>query len=335
MSAFSIMSCSQTNKQSITNNQQPMYDINQYVFPEAKDITEKNYVDKVVSNIKHYDKEPIYYLRINKQNCLIEVYVNNVHIYKDFEVSNLVTPIEVGHILKSGKQSITVKMYPVGNLNNENLGVKDAPPVTKLEEGSQVSISVVTIDEKSPKSLDDEKLITKMTSPKDGTGKEFYEFSFTFDAKVPYEFEGWTKGQDIRKLDQDLVRKKAVEFYEMIGKIHVNKNLDDWLKLNYPSDIRTKSSYFRDRQNIIETLAEYKEDVEGANYTVKPIKDYKMEYMGDGKLLRLRQSSMEQDYRGRGALCLTYGEGGLYFPGITLYLPEGRDLTTQGFMMWK
>ena len=59
-----------------------------------------------------------------------------------------------------------------------------------------------------------------------------------------------------------------------------------------------------------------------------------MEFMANGKLLRLRQASLEPDYRGKGALMLEY-DGGYYFPGITLYLPEGRNLATQGFMMWK
>ena len=70
------------------------------------------------------------------------------------------------------------------------------------------------------------------------------------------------------------------------------------------------------------------------DYKVSPLSNYKLQYMGGGKLLRLSQTSLEKRYRGKGALCLEYDEG-YYFPGITLYLPEGRDLATQGFMMWK
>jgi len=334
--AISITSCSQNkDQQSTTNSKKNMYDINQFIFPEAKEITQANFVEKLDSQIKHYDNEPVYYFRINKQNCLIEIYVNDISIYDDYKLSNLITPIEIGNILKSGSQKVTVKMYPVGNLNNETLGVKDVSPVTKITEGAQVMISVINIDEKSTKGLDDEKVITQKVSPKEVAGKEYYEFNFTFDAKVPYEFEGWTKGQNLKKLDQELVRKKALEFYNMVGQIHINKDLDAWLKLYFPSNIRNMSFIYADRKYLNDLLSELKQDVTGNDYTISPIKDYKMEYMGDGRLVRLMTNSQDPDLRNGGALFLKYGEGGISVPGITLYLPEGRNLATQGFMMWK
>lgn len=56
--------------------------------------------------------------------------------------------------------------------------------------------------------------------------------------------------------------------------------------------------------------------------------------MGNGKLLCLVSNSKDANLIGGGALILKY-DNGTYQPGITLYLPEGRDLATQGFMMWK
>lgn len=85
-----------------------------YIPKESKGINEDNYIEKVFNSIKHYDKEPLYYFRINKQNCILEIYVNN---YRDYELSNLINPEEIGNILKSAEQKVTVKMYSVGNLN--------------------------------------------------------------------------------------------------------------------------------------------------------------------------------------------------------------------------
>ena len=335
-SGISFLGCSQKEKTLVAKDMKLTYNINDYIYPEAKDITESNYANKLNSQIKHYKEHPIYYIRTHKQNCLIEVYVNDVRNFRDYEISNYITPTSISSLfLKSGSQRITVKMYPVGNLNNESWGKDNQAPITELSENSSVEISVVRIDEKSNKGFDDETLITKQVSPKEATGKEYYEFSFTFDAKVPYEFEGWTKGQDLTKLDQKLVRKKALEFYSLVGQIHLNKELDCWLKLNYPSDIRIKGSYFKDKQNLIDTLAEYVDDVRGDDYQMEPIKDFKVEFMGNRKLLRLVANSLNSDLRGGGALILKFGEDGIYQPGISLYLPEGRDLATQGFMMWK
>ena len=332
---FFSLGCSHKEKTGMEHKITNTFDINQYIFPEAKDITAENFVENLKSEIKHYNYEPIFYFRTNKTNCLIEIYVNGVREFKDYKLSNFITPIAFGSILKSGNQKVTVKMYPVGNLNNESWGKENKETMTKLAEDSSVEISVVKIDEKSSKGFDDEKLITKQVSPKDIAGKDMYEFSFTFDAQVPYEFEGWTKGQDLRKLDQELVRKKAVEFYVLLGEIHLNKNLDARLKLDYPSTVRIKSSYFANKENLVKTLATYKENITGYDYRMEPIEDFKTVFMGDGKLLRLNQRSLDDRYRGKGALILKYGKTGEYFPGITLFLPEGRDLATQGFMMWK
>lgn len=332
-----LLSCAQkkeNNQPTTINNSKNMYDINQYIFPEAKDITETNFVTKISSQIKHYDKEPIYYVRINKQNCLIEVYINDVFNNSDYELSNVITPIGIYPVLKSGSQKVTVKMYPVGDLINKDLGLENQLPATKLSDKAKVDISVVMMDNKSKKSFDDEKIITTQVSPKEAAGKEFYEFSFTFNAEVPYEFEGWTKGQDLRKLDQDLVRKKALEFYKMIGQIHVNNDINAELKLVYPSTTRIQQVLYKDN-NIKNILEEYRGYVID-NYKQLPITKYKMDYMGDGKLLCLITDSLDPKLRGGGALMLEYGEDkSIYQPGITLYLPEGRDLATQGFMMWK
>ena len=328
-----ITNCDQSNNNQTKIVKKEVMDFQNYIPEESKNISEKNYIENVFKSIKHYDKEPIYYFRINKQNCIIEIYVNDVDAYKDFELSNLITPEEIGNILKSGPQKVTVKMYPVGNLLNESWGKTDGKPMTELSENSEVSIEVISIDEKSPKGLNDEKEITKITSPKEAAGKNYYEFSFTFNAEVPYQFEGWTQGQDLTKLDQNLVRKKALEYYKMAGEVIVNKDLDTWLKFQYPSEKRIMGSTYVDKNYLDELLAEYKEKITQRDYEILPIPDFDVQFLGDGKLVWLRKKSNKISER-KSILGLKYHEG-IYYPGITLYLPEGRDLATQGFMMWK
>lgn len=331
MATISLLGCKKEMKQ---NDNIKEMNIDQFIPQESKDINKNNFAEKINSQIKHYHKEPIYYLRIYKQNCLIRTYVNNINLYDDYELSNVITPIEVGNILKSGQQTVTVKMYPVGDLINKDLGLENQPPSTKLSDKAKIDISVVMLDNKSKKGFDDEKVITTQISPKEAAGKTFYEFSFTFNAEVPYEFEGWTKGQDLRKLDQELVRKKAIEFYQMCGKIFEKNEVDSWLKLSHISDMRIMASSFVDKQYLDELVEEYNRDLQ-RDYKIQALGNFEIEYMGDGKLLRLITESKHPKLRGGGALLLDYGKKGVYQPGITLYLPEGRDLATQGFMMWK
>ena len=309
-------------------------DMNKYIPDESKDIDRTNYAQKVYESVKHYDKEPVYYYRVHKQNCLIEIYINDVKDYRDFELSNVITPEEIGHILKSGPQKVKVKMYPVGDLINKDLGLENTPPATILSEKASVAIDVVMMDNKSRKGFDDEKLIVRKVSSKEAAGKECHEFTFTFDAEVPYEFEGWTKGQDLRKLDPDLVHEKALEYYKMVGQLFLQKDLDSWLKVQYPFEQRIAGMFYWDKQYMNELVDEVKQEMD-REYQIQPFGKYTVEYMGDGKLLRLITDSKDSVFRGGGALFLNYGNGGVFRPGITLYLPKGRDLKTQGFMMWK
>lgn len=319
-----------------------MYDINKYITPEAKEVTEANFVGKLSSQIKHYPQEPIYYLRVNKQNCLIEVLINDVKLYNDYELSNFVTPRKIaGKILKSGKQEVTVRMYPVENLVNESYG-REGEPITKLLDNSTVNIKVVLVDNQSEKGFDDEELVTEHKSPVKegkfiGTGKPYYEYTFTFNAEVPYEFEGWTNGQDLRKLDQKLLAQKALEFYKMVQDIYVNKDLDAWLKLEYLGAKRTVASIYVDKDYLNELLKEYQDEF-SYNYTSIPISDYKINLRGENKLILLNHTSSDSFYRGAGAAELEYtdedGDLAGLIPSIILYLPKGRKLE-DGLMVWK
>ena len=55
------------------------------------------------------------------------------------------------------------------------------------------------------------------------------------------------KGQDLTKLDQNLLRKKALDFYHMVGEIHINEDLNSWLKLCYPSNVRNMSFIYANK----------------------------------------------------------------------------------------
>ena len=112
-------------------------------------------------------------------------------------------------------------MYPLGDLLNEDRGIENGQPITTLSDKAKVDIEVVMIDNKSKGTFDDEVKITQVTSPKDAASKPYYEFSFTFNAEVPYEFEGWTKGQDLTKLENfaDLVRWQLQKVDPHIGAV--------------------------------------------------------------------------------------------------------------------
>ncbi|MDI9309581.1 MAG: hypothetical protein QM535_05150, partial [Limnohabitans sp.] len=185
------------------------------------EINAKNYVAKMIEKVKHYDKEPLYYIRIGKANCLVEVLVNDRLVHYNYELSNFATPIVINEgIFASGTQKMTVRMYPIGDLMKQEYGEGQA--MTNLTSLSAVDIRIITMDNKGEKKFKDEVEVITHTSPKDakghfiGKGKPFFEYSFDFQATVPYDIGLWRKGQDLKQFDKKLIEQKVIEFIKNV-----------------------------------------------------------------------------------------------------------------------
>jgi len=296
-------------------------------FPE---ISASNFEQKLLESVKHYKKEPLYFMRINKLNCIIEVLLNDYPVHKDYKLSNYATPLAINRaILRSGEQKLTYRLYPIGDLLKEEYGEGDT--VTTLTNGTSVFITIVKMDNNGQKRLEDEEVIIKHTSLNDAkgnfiaTGKPYYEFTFSFDAQVPYENEGWTKGQDLTKLDQKLLKQKTLDFYNSYNQIFEKKNMDLLAKLSFGIEKRNSIASYKKSLQIHEVWNEYLSDLNAPNTIVKTIEDYSMVLYGNNKIVFLRLNSLLPDYRGRGALVIE-NDDYIFSPGLYLYLPEGKKL---------
>ncbi|WP_409417822.1 hypothetical protein [Flavobacterium sp. PS2] len=308
-------------------------------YPE---INANNFEQKLVASVKHYEKEPLYYMRINKSNCVVEVLVNDYPVHDDYELSNYATPLAINRaILKSGEQTLTYRLYPVGDLIKEEYGEGDT--VTKLTDNTAISISIIKMDNGSEKTLEDEEVVMKHTSLTDdkgrfiASGKPYYEFTFKFNAQVPYANEGWSKGQDLSKLDQKLLEAKAVEFYKEYGKIYENKDSDLLAKLSFGEEKRNSIASYKKLSDIDELWKEYIKRLNYNSIQLQPIENYRKAFFGNGKIIFLMLNSLEYPYRGSGALRVDYidkdGDEAVLIPDISLYLPEGKKLEDGLYMI--
>ena len=331
--AILFSACGKENKKPINTK------IMNIQYPE---VNATNFEQKLSNAVKHYEKEPMYFMRVNKINCLVEIFVNDYRVHKDYELSNYATPLEINDaILKSGEQKLTYRLYPVGDLIKEEYGEGDT--VTTLTNNTAVSISIIKMDNNGEKRLEDEEVIIKHTSLNDSkgnfiaSGKPYYEFTFSFNAYVPYENEGWTKGQDLTKLDQKLLEQKAVEFYREYGKIYNNKDLTLLAQLNFGEEKRNAISLYKRKADINKLWEEYRDDFNKKNIKVLPIENYRIVFFGNGKIAFLQLNSMEYPYRGSGALRIDYvnkrNNEAVFMPGIYLYLPEGKKLEDGLYMI--
>jgi hypothetical protein len=110
------------------------------------EINSQNFVEKVLENVKHYEYEPTYWLRIPTSG-FFEVMVNDLPVCKYYDNEyGMGGGIPINHaILKSGKQKVTFRLYPHDEIS--------------FTERDKIIINVIELDNKGNRNISDEKTI--------------------------------------------------------------------------------------------------------------------------------------------------------------------------------
>jgi len=331
-------SCAQDKKKTTKETNQP---IEKNMNPT---ITAQNFVDQIVNQTTHFNDQPMYYLRINKVNCLYEVLVNDFPVDKMYELGYNASPTEINQvILQSGIQKVTYRLYPIGNLMAENYE-GNHPPVETLINDTEIEIEVIRVDDyRTYNSTYQEKTILKHTSLKKektdhfiAAGQKYYEYSFTFDATVPYNNEGWRNGQDLTQLDQKVLNQKIIEYYKAYQEVLQKKDANTEAKVNFKEELRNSIALYRERKDIQKVWDEYMRPF-WVEKDFQPLENYKATFYSNGRVVSLRQSNIEDlRLRGESALWFFYKKEDRLranFPGVYLYLPQGEKLEDGLYMM--
>jgi hypothetical protein len=327
-----LQACGQDKKKKETKNPTKDTEITRNM-----EITAQNFVDKMVAQVPNFKEHPFYYLRISQNYCVYEILVNDFPVEKNYGLGVAATPIEINHaILKSGPQKVTYRLYPINDLEKEEFEGSESIPTLIPETNIRIKVIRVNDQRKYDSTSDENIVITHHSVNKKGTekfiasGQKYYEFSFTFDAKVPYENKGWSDGQDLTKLDQKLLETKILEYYKSYQKVYADRDLNAFAGINFKDELRNSISEYRDKAMIQRVWEEGSEDVKIKEKDFQPLKNYKIQFYGDGKIVSLLQNNIE-DIRLRGGSALWFffkKEGRLTasFPGAYLFLPKGKKL---------
>ncbi|WP_157451702.1 hypothetical protein [Cellulophaga lytica] len=305
-------------------------------------LSKQEIIDSVTAQVKHYPKEPMYYLRINQLNCIYKVLVNDEVVAKNYSLMQYASATEINRaILKSGPQTVTYRLYPVGDLVKEEIGEGDT--ITTLLNSTEISIDVIRVDDiNTYESItDDEKLVVKHQSKKNketgnfiGAGLPYYEYTFTFNAQVPYEIEGWTNGIDLRKLDQKKLEHAVLDEYKKIQEIYKKNEVEKKMNKEYHLLSRLAVTEYRNKQYIKEL---YEELASFKNYDDKefyPIENYEVKYSGNGRIISLRfptilnNPDLDKRLAGKSASWYKYYVNkewkGVRFASINLSIPKDK-----------
>ncbi|MCD8418714.1 hypothetical protein J2Q11_13500 [Tenacibaculum finnmarkense genomovar finnmarkense] len=295
-------------------------------------ITINNVADKMWNDMPKYAIQPMYLLRINQEYCTYEVLVNDFPVYKNYDLGVNATGIKINKaILKSGEQTVTLRMYPIGNLEQEAYG-DEMPYYKTLKGGSSMRIEVIKIPDWKNYDIAAEEIIKVVTTEGfdtnkfPGAGLPYYEFTFSFTAEVPYENEGWSNGIDLRKIDSTILKKKIWNYFKMYQRAYEEKDINKIVNIEYDNEVRVSSSEYEKKKDISGIWDEYKNDINIEDKEFQYLKDYELVFYGGGRIVTFKHSShldIDSRLRGRSALYFLYDDQSrVCFLGLYLYMDK-------------
>lgn len=187
--------------------------------------TENNMIPQIEQKVNSFTIRPYYSVDFDNgdSGCQFEILVNNIPVFSKIGISGGVTssaPIN-SCMLKSGKQKLKIKLYP--NVGKENITVshknnspfnlnisyrKDAWDHDSLDEVVVFKLPPILLPEK---------------------GLPYFEKEIEFEAKVPYEFEGWSNSMDLTKISD--IEQKVINKYKELQKLLADKNYSAFAKI--------------------------------------------------------------------------------------------------------
>jgi len=289
-------------------------------------VTYNNFYDQMVKAVKHYPEEPVYMVYVNNEQCYYEILINDMPAGEYFDQGKRMSPYYINtNILKSGKQTLTYRIYPETGRGMETLG-----------DYTSIGIDISVIDQKKgfkASNMDTVMAHQSLKTP-DGkhfiaSGKDYYEYTFEFEAKVPYSEIGWTKSRDLRKMDQKELLNKTEEAYHYLTELIRNKDKDQFARLNFNAIARQYIHSYDSPDIIKDGFSVIQEWFYDKTLKVNPPKDYSLHYYGNGRVVSLVLNNKEKLYRNRSLLHGDYidedGDESVRFFRVLLHIPEGKD----------
>ncbi|WP_294960981.1 hypothetical protein [uncultured Flavobacterium sp.] len=301
------------------------------------EITSDNIANKTVEQIKHYPSEPIYYVYAANSLCIYELLVNDLPVYQNYEYEQLATPIYINRaILKSGRQKITYRIYPAPKEFNGGSDVFDAETefritVCKQDLKRSGSHEELQIEELPTQEVQVGETASEKVKEFVGKGQKYYEHTFYFDATVPYEIAGWSKGRDLRNIDPDTLKQAVVRFYNLRKKMVENKDRDALARQMFLGFKEPFISEYRDAKYVKDSWNSFISKYDNPTYEFQSVEKYKMEFFSYGQMVCLRQISTDPRQREKSALWGKYkdlnnGDIRADFHRLYLFIPEGKGL---------
>lgn len=257
-----------------------------------------------------------------------EIYINDILVEFDHDKGMHNTFININQaVLKSGTYNFKVKVYPEpqeiikGGIQPETLQF--------LKVGFAKYEKILLGEGAVPNTYE---YLYGYSIPKINNPVPYYEVTGEFTVDLPYELDGWSKGQDLRKWEQKELEQKVVSFYQKLWTILNNGEGEKWSELNRQRDLETMIFHYYKKEEINISKKEEIKNIIDYQGMMIPLEDYKMVLYANGKIVSLERknhtkemNAKEINAKNESPLIRKGKTRGVSFFPIKLYLPEGSD----------
>ena len=254
-----------------------------------------------------------------------ELYINDIKADCDYVGANSGVDMNP-YILKNGKYKVKLRIFPAFKAGEKLIEFDDI-------EKSNISFDSYIRNKETDEISNYNSIPLPIVAPKEDV--PYFEQEWEVElTDLPYELEGWSKGQDLRKWDKKELEKKVVAFHQKIRKILNDGNSEEWMELIQKRFDEVCIFDYLSEKRIEKDLEEIKEDVEEySKGTMIPLEDYELKLYAEGKLVTLERKTHTKEFNNYSPLDIkgwspliskgtTYGAAP--YP-ILLYLPQGSD----------
>ena len=252
-----------------------------------------------------------------------ELYINDIKA--DFHYVGANSGVDMNpYILKNGKYKVKLRIFPAFKAGEKLIEFDDI-------EKSNISFDSYIRNKETNEILNYNSIPLPIVAPKEDV--PYFEQEWDVElTELPYELEGWSKGQDLRKWDKDKLEKKVVAYYQKLWRILNNGEGERYMDLWKQAD---QELMFYDYETDYDSI--YKEESEEIkkNCTDNMIylEDYEMKLYAEGKLVCLERKTHTREFNNYSPLDIKgwsplirkgRKSGAEDFP-VKLYLPEGSN----------
>jgi len=254
-----------------------------------------------------------------------ELYINDIKADCDYVGANSGVDMN-SYILKNGKYKVKLRIFPAFKAGEKLIASKDI-------KNSNISFGSYIRNRETDEILNYEDKLLPITAPT--IDVPYFEQEWEVEiTELPYELEGWSKGQDLRKWDKKELEKKVVAYYQKLWRILNNGEGEKYVEVWKKADQELFSYYYTTQERYLKLVENTIEDVEEyCKGTMIPLEDYEIKLYAEGKLVCLERKTHTREFNNHSPLdikgwspLISKGEksGAADYP-VKLYLPEGSN----------